>query len=117
MPSSPPKRITPSRFHDPPLSSLTSHNACGRPPAVSILKSLPLAKKERNRPSGDQKGETASSVASNGWATSELSGRTQSKRLPSALVAMNATRCPSGDSVTFVALDVLGGAAKDRITA
>src|SRR5215472_6142914 len=68
------------------------------PPAAGILRNLPSAeKKAMNWLSGDQKGKTAPSVPSSGWATSLDKERSQSFGLPSASVSVISTRLPSGD--------------------
>src|SRR5262249_51494921 len=68
------------------------------PPDTSILKSLSGARKNPiERPSGDQNGNDAPSVPSNGRAVSEFSGRIHSWRRPSAERAVNVNKRPSGE--------------------
>src|SRR5437016_4609872 len=89
--------IIPSRFQEPPNTAALLHTICGAPPDNSIFLSFPSAEKQRERLSGDQKGQDAPSVPGSGEASSESSGRTHSRRFPSEL-ATNARRRPSGDT-------------------
>ena len=55
--------------------------------------------------SGDQNGHNASSVPASGAATTLSSGRSQSSGFPSAPVAGNTNRVPSGETVAPLAVD------------
>src|SRR5215475_6212318 len=91
------KRITPSRFHVPPLPTPTSQSVAGRPPLTSTFFNLPLAKKPIKRLSGAQKGKVAPSVPSSGLASEEASARTQSCTLL-PVAAVKASQVPSGET-------------------
>ena len=86
------KTITPSRLHAPPAKLDVSHSTMGGPPAIAIFLSFPPAQNPRKRLSGDQKGDKAPSVPVSGSAARASIERIQSSDLPSAFLAMNATR-------------------------
>src|SRR5436305_5570536 len=79
-----PKRMIPSRLHDPPSKlPAPSHRVWGGPPEASTFLTLPCETKPMERLSGDQKGiNAAPSVPGNGTAASESSGRTHSIERP-----------------------------------
>src|SRR3990172_2992461 len=89
------KMITPARLQAPPpwfAFAAASHNAMGGPPASAIFLSFPPVKNPRKRLSGDQKGDKAPSVPASGSEASVSIERSQRRDLPSAFVAMKATR-------------------------
>ena len=90
--------ITPPGPQAPPRPNGASAITCAEPPFKSTVFNFPSAKNPSERLSGDQKGKIAFSVPGTTRTTSESMGRTQIEVLPSALVAVNATLAPSGDS-------------------
>src|SRR5947207_15078098 len=88
-------RMTPSRFHVPPLVGPTVINVCADPPSTSSRFNLPSAKNPMDRLSGDQKGDDPFSVPFNGRAVVESSGRSQILEVPE--VATKTILRPSGE--------------------
>src|SRR5215469_3943239 len=85
------KIITPREFQLPPLPNEASHKVIGAvlPSALTFL-SFPLEKNAIHCPSGDQKGEVASSVPAIGSGINSPNGRTQTCRIPAELTATKA---------------------------
>src|SRR5262245_28930920 len=109
------KRITPSRFHVPPVPTPTSQSVAGRPPLTSTFFNLPLAKKPIKRLSGDQKGWVAPSAPSSGLASEEASERTQGCTLL-PVAAVKASQFPSGETAVWPKLALSGGKMENFIT-
>src|SRR6185436_17705629 len=98
------KRITPSRFHDPPRGlPPTSQMVSGGPPWTSIFFNFESTKKASLRLSGDQNGETAPSVPGSALASSESSERIHNTRFLSSPTAAKTMRLPSGEIATDTA--------------
>src|SRR2546427_9581794 len=97
-------RIVPSLPHVPKAEMAgTSHKGTADPPGRSIRFSLPPAKNASDRPSGDQKTDTAPSVPGTTRASRPETGRSQMRRgSGGALEATNASCDPSGDSARNV---------------
>jgi hypothetical protein len=79
----PANTIVPSRFHVPPSPAGASHNGWTGPPEARIFFSLPLAKNAMKRPSGDQNGNSPSSVPASGLDPTPVKGRCPKKGHPS----------------------------------
>src|SRR5215475_12043129 len=109
------KRITPSRFHAPPVPTPTSQSVAGRPPLTSTFFNLPLAKKPMKRLSGDQKGWVAPSAPSIGLASEEASERTQSCTLL-PVAAVKASQFPSGETAVWPKLVFSDGRMENFMT-
>src|SRR5271154_2056498 len=94
------KIITPLRFQLPPRPNGAPQSATGGPPSKPILLSFPSAKKPREAPSADQKGNVALSVPATDSAASFPNERTHIRAEPLPSKATNASLVPSGLSVT-----------------
>src|SRR5262245_51659264 len=91
--------MVPSGPHDPPRISLAAaQTTIGGPPDASIFLSSPPAKNARERLSGDQNGEDASSVPRSTRGAKVPSDRIQRNARPWAFLATNATSRPFGDT-------------------
>ena len=103
-------RMTPSRFHVPPVPADARHSGTGRPPPSSTFFNLPPAKNPIKRLSGDQNGCDAPSVLSTALASSFARERNQSwTRL--SVAAVKASHFPSGDTAMSPKLAFSGGSS------
>src|SRR5688500_20381933 len=103
-------RMTPSRFHVPPVATEARQSVTGEPPSSPTFFNLPLAKNPTKRLSGDQKGSDAPSVPSTGFASSPARERSHSWTwLPVA--AVKASHLPSGDNAMSPKLVFFGGSS------
>src|ERR1039458_522720 len=69
------KRSTPTQLHEPAVARPPAHSVTGGPPAISIRFNFRSAKNANDLLSGDQNGESPSSVPASERATGESSGR------------------------------------------
>jgi len=92
--------MVPSLFHAPPdpvCSVLVAQMSRGRPPEISVLFSLPLAKNPIERLSGDQNGEEAPSVPSSCRGVIDPISRINREGIEPDDEAINAIARPSGE--------------------
>ena len=108
-----PNRITPSRFHVPPVATPTSASAVDTPPPGSILRSLPAAKYPMNRLSGDQNGSEAPSVPASCLGSRSSIARTHNC-IFGPVAAVNASQRPSGDTARWLNAVSFGGEIDNR---
>ena len=97
-------RMVSSSPHEPPRPRGASAMTSGSPPAMSIVRNLPVAKKPRCLPSGDQNGYDAFSVPDSDLASPVSSDRTHSVG-DLVVAATNATLVPSGETITLPRFD------------
>src|ERR1051326_4981698 len=116
MPRSPTKAICPFRLQEPDENPCLSVTTIAVLPAASTVIRPRLEEKPILRLSGDQNGESASSVPATCWAAKLSSLRIQSELLPPESRAVNAKVRPSGERVGELNCVPFGGVTSATIT-